>query len=276
MSNWRKRFRSHLKPLLGITRIDDIPGTVVLWAGPSRLDGKPIMVVASCVRVPSKNGKTEDMIQVAIMSQTLAPFTAWSAGLDGSVCPDSCVHRSKPRGGKGSCYVNKARLHDTWNAAHNYLTEHGKGGRIEPDHLPSDYFKHAHMRFGMEGDPSAVPLHVWQYLAAQVARWTGYTADWANLTQDWADLFMASVSSIPDMLRAKSLGWRPFFSSFDPKDDAAAVTAGLRLCLAESKAAVGCSRCGGCDGNQKGAKRAGFFLSTHGAIGTSLRKHTTP
>ena len=219
MSNWRKRFRSHLKPLLGITRIDDIPGTVVLWAGPSRLDGKPIMVVASCVRVPSKNGKTEDMIQVAIMSQTLAPFTAWSAGLDGSVCPDSCVHRSKPRGGKGSCYVNKARLRDAWNAAHSYLTEHGKG---------------------------------------------------------WSDLFMASVSSVPDMLRAKSLGWRPFFSSFGPKDDAAAVTAGLRLCLAESKAAVGCSRCGGCDGNQKGTKRAGFFLPTHGAIGTSLRKHTTP
>ena len=276
MSHWRKRFRSHLKALLDITRVDDIPRTVVLWAGPSRLDGAPIMVVASCVRVPSENGKTEDMIQVAIMSQTHAPMDAWILGLDGSVCPVSCIHRSKPRGGKGSCYVSKARLYDTWRAAIAYLAKHGKNGRIEPDHLPLDYFKHAHMRFGMEGDPSAVPLHVWQYLAAQVARWTGYTADWANLAQDWADLFMASVSSIPDMLRAKSLGWRPFFSSFDPKDDAAAVTAGLRLCLAESKAAVGCSRCGGCDGNQKGTKRAGFFLPTHGAIGTSLRKHTTP
>ena len=91
MPPWRKRFRSHLKALLDITRIDDIPRTVVLWAGPSRLDGEPIMVVASCVRVPSENGKTEDMIQVAIMSQNHAPMDAWRLGLDGSVCPASCI-----------------------------------------------------------------------------------------------------------------------------------------------------------------------------------------
>ena len=273
MPPWRKRFRSHLKALLDITRIDDIPRTVVLWAGPSRLDGEPIMVVASCVRVPSENWKTEDMIQVAIMSQNHAPMDAWRLGLDGSVCPTSCIHRSRPRGGRGSCYVNKSRLRNTWNAAHTYLTEHGKDGRIEPDHLPSGYFAFAHMRFGMEGDPSAIPLCVWRYLAARVARWTGYTADWSNLSGGWSDLFMASVSSAPGMRRAKSTGWRPFFSSFNPKDDAAAIAAGLRHCLAESHG-IGCSRCGGCDGNQKGHKRAGYYLPTHGNVGTFLRKST--
>jgi len=276
-NQWRKFYRQYLKSLLGITRIADIPTSVVVWAGPSRLNGEAVMVVATRVREPSDNGKTGDAIQLAIMAQAHSPMEAWTRGLDGAVCPDACGHKSKPRGGQGTCYVNKSRLQAAWEAAIRYLEAHGtpmpigSGWQIDPSHLPAGFFRDAIMRFGMEGDPSAVPLSVWQGLASEAKRHLGYTAEWRSLPIEWATLFMASVGRPADALRAKSAGWRPFAASESAADDLAFTALGLRECLAD---AIGlpCVDCGGCDGTSRGSRRAGYRLAMHGALGAALRR----
>jgi hypothetical protein len=222
------------------------------------------MVVASRINAPSKNGKTGDMIQVSIMRADCAPMDAWKAGADGAVCPDACVHRSKARGGNGTCYVNKARLGSTWRAARR-LVDAGKVG------TPVGLFTGAKVRLGMEGDPSAVPFHVWQTVLIGAKRHTGYTADWRRLPAEWSALFMASCASPADVADALAVGWRPFTASASSADDTAYAAAGLKVCASDA-VGLSCERCGGCDGTSRGAKRAGYYLAQHGAIGAAARK----
>ena len=79
----------------------------VLYRGPSVLDGSPIVVVLSCVRRPSRNGKTGDALQLWILRADMSPPEAHRRGLDQGVCGD-CVHRSLASGGGGTCYVKVA------------------------------------------------------------------------------------------------------------------------------------------------------------------------
>jgi len=256
---WKRAARSVLaKPL---------PSTVVLWSGPSRLDGTPIMVAAHCVADPSNNRKTGDMVQISIMRADLAPVDAWRAGLDTAVCPEACPHRSTARGGEGTCYVNKARLSEAWASARRAVDAGNVG-------IPAGLFTGAKVRCGMEGDPSAAPLDVWRAILSGAKAHTGYTAEWRNLSPEWARLFMASCSSPEDVVEAERRGWRPFVASRSKADDVAYQSLGLRLCLSDA-ADVSCERCGGCNGSPGApavAKRRGFYLAMHGAKGAAARK----
>ena len=61
---------------------------LVLWEGPSRLDGAPIVVIATGMRRGSSNEKTGPMVQTWIMRQDEAPHVAQRTGSDASVCGD--------------------------------------------------------------------------------------------------------------------------------------------------------------------------------------------
>jgi hypothetical protein len=259
-NSWRPLWARAARQIIG----GRLPSTLVLWTGASRLDGTPIMVVASRINAPSKNGKTGDMVQVSIMRRDLSPIDAWKAGADGAVCPAACVHRSKARGGRGTCYVNKARLGSTWRAACR-LADAGKVG------MPVGLFTGAVVRLGMEGDPSAVPFTAWQEILIGAKRHTGYTADWRRLPREWSALFMASCASPADVADAIAAGWRPFTASASSADDAAYAAAGLKVCASDS-VGLSCVRCGGCDGTSRGAKRAGYYLAQHGSLGAAARK----
>ncbi len=258
---WRPAWKRAARSILGR---GPLPSTVVLWTGASRLDGTPIMVTAHCVADASDNRKTGDMVQVSIMRADMSPMDAWKAGADGAVCPEACPHRSVIRGGAGTCYVNKARLGE----AHASAARRAADGIVG---IPAGLFTGAKVRIGMEGDPSAVPFHVWQTVLIGTKSHTGYTAEWRNLPAEWAALFMASCGSPADVAEAEARGWRPFVASRSKADDAAYAAAGLRLCLSEA-ADVSCEHCGGCNGTAKGAKRRGYYLAMHGALGSAARK----
>lgn len=258
--SWRAPWRRAARKIVGVR----LPSTLVLWTGASRLDGTPIMVVASCLDSASDNSKTGDMVQISIMRADREPMAAWQAGADGAVCPEACVHRSAARGGRGTCYVNKARLGSTWRAARR-LVDAGRVG------FPVGLFTGAKVRLGMEGDPSAVPFHVWQTVLIGAKRHTGYTADWRRLPREWSALFMASCASPADVADALAAGWRPFTASASTADDAAYAAAGLKVCASDA-VGLSCEYCGGCDGNSRGARRAGYYLAQHGALGAAARK----
>ncbi len=260
---WRVSWRNAARTLTGAA----LARTVVLWSGPSQLDGVPILLVAHSVTAPSENRKTGDMLQLSIMRADMDPISAWAAGQDGAVCPSACPHRSKPRGGSGTCYVNKARLSSAWRAARRAVD----AGRIG---VPLAFFKGARLRCGMEGDPAAVPLDVWAPILSAAQAHTGYTAAWRTLPREWSRYFMASVATPADYLRARSAGWSPFAASASATDDVAYATSGAAVCRAERPAApMACVDCLGCNGSRSSdTGRAGFHLPMHGAIGANVRK----
>jgi len=262
---WRKLWIAQTKKWHGLTRTRDLPTPVVLWRGLSRLDGVTEVLAAACATqvAPSRNSKTGDMIQVAIFRADLPPAAAWRQGQDGAVCPASCVHRSSARGGQNSCYVNKGRLRSAWGAAVQR--------KVVPRERLASWAKGARLRFGMEGDPSAVPLYVWEELARTAGGWAGYTAHWRQLDAAWERLFMASCSSPEEAAQAEALGWRTFSSSDSPRDDRAHLAAGRKLCHAESFGLT-CNQCGGCSGLAKGSRRPSFFLPLHGPVGAAVRR----
>ena len=74
------------------------PPGVVLYQGPSVLDGEPIVMVAT---FESENGKTGNMIQTWIIRADMHPLSALSSGADKSIC-GNCRHRPA---NENSCYV---------------------------------------------------------------------------------------------------------------------------------------------------------------------------
>lgn len=264
-SGWRAVWRHHARSVLALTRWRDMPTTLVLWAGPSELDGTPIMLVGSRIAEPSQNRKTGDMVQVSIMRQDLAPIDAWRVGGDAAVCPDACPHRSKARDGRGTCYVNKARLTATHAAAVREL----RAGRVG---FPPFLFARARVRMGMEGDPAAVPLEVIAPILRASGAWSMYTAAWRTLPDAWRTYAMASCDTPADAAEAMRRGWRPFAASQSVEEDHAYETAGLTLCNAERPTPVTCAACLRCNGSGKNPSRPGAYLAIHGALGSTYRK----
>ena len=261
--NWRKAWLQEAKRLLGVTRITELKSTHVIWAGESQLDGTPIMLVACCNKVQSRNSKTGDMIQFAIMRTDMNPGKAYDQGLDGAVCPEDCNHRSRARGGDHTCYVDKHRLSAAYEQAIAALQRGDIG-------VPEGFYRGARCRFGNEGDPSAVPFYIWDEIAADALGFTGYTANWCHLDPEWSRLFMASVSTPADAMRARSKGWRWFASSARADHDAEFSAMG-RECHADAHGLT-CTQCHGCDGTSRGASRPSFWLKYHGATGAKHRR----
>lgn len=261
LTTWRRTWNAHARAALARRRL---PSTLVLWTGPSAFDGTPIALVAHRVNAPSGNRKTGDMIQVSIMRADLSPVDAWRAGADGAVCPDACAHRSRPRGGNGTCYVNKARL----SAAHAAAVRALAAGSVG---FPPGLFAGAIVRGGMEGDPAAVPLRVWSRVLAGVKRHTLYTADWRTLPDAWQAYAMASADTPAAAAEATARGWRVFAASVSAADDVAYQLAGMRPCPSDT-VGLTCERCGGCDGHARGARRPSFYVRLHGALGAAARK----
>jgi len=74
---------------------------VILYDGPSMLDGEPIVVIAT---LETSNRKTGQMVQIWIVRSDIAPTDAAKSGDDKSIC-GACPHRHYS---KGVCYVNLA------------------------------------------------------------------------------------------------------------------------------------------------------------------------
>ena len=174
--------------------------SMVIYRGPSLLDGAPIVAIAT---VGSRNAKTGDMVQTWIMRDDVKPLEAAQSGADVSVCGD-CKHR--PIVG-GACYVNLGQgPRAVWGAFQR--------GRY-PDAADLDSVRAIGagrvVRLGSYGDPAAVPAAVWFALVARAKAWTGYTHQWARpASQVLAGLCMASTDTEAETLRAHAMGWRTF------------------------------------------------------------------
>ena len=227
------------------------PQGIVLWRGPSAIDGAPIVVVATGFR-RVKNPKTGPMIQTWILRDDVSPVSAIYSGADVSICGD-CPLRGKLGRGR-ACYVAVHRAPQAvWKAykAGRYVEysprEHNRFFRSDPRKA------YVALRLGAYGDPAAAPYTMWASLCRLTKRWTGYTHQWREPKfYHFRKLCMASVETTIGQRLASSGGWR----TFRCRSAAEPLLPNEYACpaAAESGARTQCMSCGACCGTRFGQR----------------------
>lgn len=236
---------------------------VLFYQGPSRIDGGPIVAVAT---LQTANVKTGDVVQTWILRSDRDPVAAARTGADASVCGD-CPLRGRVVPGAGGrvnvdrgCYVNLVQaplaVYRAW-----------AGGRypgVSARHGP--LMAGRPLRYGSYGDPVAVPTAAWRQLSRHCAGGIGYTHQWADPRfRRWRKYLMASTHSEAENARARAAGWRTF-RTLAARDE---LTAGEVLCPASAEGGFRrtCRTCGACDGSRGPHDgRVGLAIVAHGSF----------
>lgn len=228
---------------------------VILYEGPSFINGKDIVVVAT---FKTDNEKTGNMVQVWILVADLQPLKANYSGADEAVC-GGCKHRHFR-----SCYVNLAHgpLHiwKAWKA--------GKYPRVQLQHSTSELFSDRYVRLGAYGDPAAVPVEVLDTITRVCAGWTGYTHQWMKKRfKPYRRFCMASCDTIEEVRKAQRRRWKPFFVRQENEE----LPKGFFACpaSAEEGKRLTCAQCRVCRGGTWNRKMGLPSIIAHG---TSWKK----
>ena len=238
---------------------------VVLYDGPSKIDGAPIVAIACRITEASGNAKTGAMVQTFILNRDIDPNKALKTGDDASVCGD-CKFRPIYKG-KTRCYVRvyQAPL-SVWNAF--------KRGRYAVPGVDFDaallpqLFEGLAFRIGSYGDPAAIPANVWKVATRRVKNRTGYTHQWRRrIGVGLKGLCMASADSESDVLTATTKGWR----TFRVRKHDAPTLATESICPASKEGGnrTQCARCGLCKGATIAARN--IVIADHGLMDS--RRH---
>jgi hypothetical protein len=214
----------------------------IIYRGPSKYDGQPIVVIANYTEA---NRKTGGVVQTYILCEDIDPRDASKTGADATIC-GTCQHRGEVTDdparkiAKGrKCYVNLGQgVLITWRAYHN-----GAYPEAQRQRLRAAIGAGRVVRIGTYGDPACVPDHVWTDLLQDAASWTAYTH-----ASGWRpDLAMQSADSHAEARAAWAKGHRTFrvlqnLSELDSENEI--------LCPAskEAGARVQCAACRLCGG----------------------------
>lgn len=230
---------------------------IILYEGPSAIDGAPIVAIANRIVANSANAKTGAMIQTFIIRSDVHPTRALKSGQDESICGD-CPQRPF-KGGK--CYVDVAKSVASVYGAYERNRYARPGIDYDPALLP-ELFDGLAFRLGTYGDPAAVPFQIWRAATLRAAKITGYSHQWRNPRfQAFALLCMASCESESDQLLASACGWR----TFRAKRSKETKTISEIGCPAakENGARTSCDKCGLCAGNTSTSKKD-IVINLHG------------
>ena len=211
---------------------------IVVYRGPSLIDGGPIVALASW---RSTNSKTGDCPQIWILREDVSPLDATRTGADRAICGD-CPLRGTIDGGRNvgrACYVVVAHAPTSVWLAHR-RGAYRRVGRARLRRL----FAGAFVRIGAYGDPAAVPARVWRTMLADARGWTAYTHHWR--AADLQDLAMASVETDADAREAIARGYR-VFRIVAPGSARLPGHAGCPA-SAEQGRRLTCLECGACNG----------------------------
>jgi len=222
---------------------------LIVYEGPSRIDGAPIVVIITAIRA-SKNSKTGNLVQSYILRADVDPVTAAQTGQDAAIC-GQCEHRPKlaKKTGKPPCYVNLGRA--PLKVFQAYIR--GSYNRATPDEAAA-IIAGLKLRIGTYGDPYAAPVGLWEELTQYVAGHTGYSHQWKRRGFDvnrWKKLIMASADNLDDAALANLMGLRVFrvTTTADKQKDEAPCPAS-----AEAGRRAQCADCLLCAGTSKAAR----------------------
>lgn len=221
----------------------------IIYSGPSLLDGKPIVVIAT---LTSSNDKTGETLQTYILRADIDPMAASRTGEDYSIC-GTCKHKGQAHDNAAplqalerSCYVL------LWQAPAQVYKAYKKGNYQQVD--AATIGKGRFVRLGSYGDPAAVPATVWQSLLSGASGHTGYThqAKTQGAVVDYGTM-MVSADSKQQAQGYHLNGKRTFrvipVAEWQAKGNAALLQTEI-LCPAskEAGAKVQCNTCQLCSG----------------------------
>jgi len=218
----------------------------VIYRGPSRIDGKPIIVVAT---YSDRNSKTGRVVQTYIEREDTNPLEASKTGEDVSIC-GTCPLRGTPTDdperkiAQGRrCYVNLGQgVLIVWRSYHR-----GVYPDAQDPASRAAIGRGRMVRIGTYGDPAAVPDEVWTDLLSEADTWTAYTHQ-----KPWRpDIAMQSADSHDEARMHWQAGRRTFrvITGLADLD-----TANEALCPASKEAGrrVQCAACRLCKGSARG------------------------
>jgi len=249
---------------------------VVFYDGASRIDGSPIVGIAT---FGTKNTKTGNLVQTWILRSDMHPGSAINTGDDVSIC-GTCPLRGIIRPAAERSDKRSVQFGDTTNKGRscyvlvqNAPTQiyHGYQRGIYPilDQSHRKYMMGKGLRFGAYGDPVAIPIRFWNSLAKFCTGKSapGYTHQWKDARfQAWKRKVMASTHTLAENELASSMGWRTFRTIAD----LTAKTAGEIVCPASAEGGykANCEMCGACDGRRDMSDgRKSVVILAHGSGG---------
>ena len=233
----------------------------ILWRGKSALDGSPIVLIATGLKLGSANAKTGNLVQTWILSDTMTPQEAVDSGADFAICGD-CPHRGIVVDGKNvgrACYVT------IFQAPRNIFSTY-KRGRYK-NHIASakELLAGHSIRLGAYGDPAAIPFEVWESMLDMRQSHTGYTHQWKTADSRFSRVCMASADKPQEAQEAQALDYRTFRVGM--KADEKRRDLKEFLCPASKEAGVktNCAACLACGGHSS-KNAASVFIPVHGSI----------
>lgn len=229
------------------------PLGLILYDGPSLINGKRIIMIATGFKRKSRNKKTGDMIMTWILCADKDPMAANRCGDDVAVC-SSCKHRHFR-----SCYVNLA------HGPHHVYKAWLDGAYTEMDSndpFIKELFSERYLRVGSYGEPTAVPADIWKNLSSYSLGFCGYTHRWKTCSTDYRDFCMASCDTEEEVLNALVRNWRPFYVCQD--DDK--MLPRFFSCPASKEAGrkTTCQSCGACQGGTAASRGTFPSILAHG------------
>lgn len=249
--------------------------SLVVYDGPSMIDGKPIVVILTGLASSSANGKTGDLVQSFIIRSDIEPHQALKTGDDASIC-GLCPHRPLlarmlERAGLPSspCYV---KVHESVLSVFRAF-KRGSYPLASSIAQVAALLRGRKLRLGTYGDPAAAPVELWALLVSLASGHVGYTHQWQSVGFDvraWAPLVMASVDSSAEAAQAAALGMRYFRVSIGVDRQPLEVS-----CPASAEAGrkAQCSDCMLCGGTSKNARS--IVIADH-AAGHDKRARVIP
>jgi hypothetical protein len=230
---------------------------VVVWEGPSPVDGSPLVAV---ITRKTSNRKTGDMAQLWILRADIPPLEAIRTGQDAAIC-GGCPLRGDGTGKQRACYVVVAQAPTTvWKAYRRGV--YPRAALADAARLLDG----CTIRLGAYGDPAMLPYAVVRALVDAARGHTGYTHQWPTLPPVWAGILMASADSVAERSRARALGWRSFYLL--PKgSDPSAKSHGMECAATRDRNPLQCADCLACGGTRDGAasRAVDVYIAPHGA-----------
>jgi hypothetical protein len=180
-----------------------LQNSYVVWEGASLIDGSSIVLILTGFVSPTSNRKTGRLIQSWILQQEFLPTYAAKKGLDFGICGTCPLKLSQT----GSCYVNLLPVNNIYR---KYVA--GTYPKFSANEIAVLERYRYPIRIGSYGDPTAVPIEVWEPIILSSGKFTGYTHQYRshNCDSRWQKYLMASVQSEVEAQQAQSKGWRTF------------------------------------------------------------------
>jgi hypothetical protein len=277
-----------------------MPNNLVLYDGPSAIDGAPIVAILTGLAKSTKNKATGNMLQIYIIRSDVAPEFARHAGMDSSIC-GACSMRGRvvslddareivatlPVGkraqmrrriqtaeSKSQATLNVERAcYVIVSQAPTIIYKAFKRGvyrHAEPEQA-AQYVAGNALRIGAYGDSAALPRGVIEPLAAVASTLTNYTHSGCYDKSRAGELSAFTMLSADDLGQARRYwkqGARTFrvssqYNTVDGIKRVQDIQRNESQCPKTIDKAVTCLDCGACDGLRRGIVKS-IVAPSHG------------